>query len=331
MINKRFFSLSFLILSLLALSACKWFSSENTGNGCSSCSSCSSDIKKDSSEVLITINNKPALTVQEFEEFLAQAAEGNDQFKLMLQIMPDFKEQLFNMKKRGLIFSEWAKKEGVRNSQEYRKKEKAIMNSVRESLDAEEFIKHHKVEVSDTDAQKYYDENKNQDPRILISAEGIKASGISFANQKEANEFLEKLKVNKNIDELAKPKKLKIEKFGNVNEESNIDSKLKEKILATKTFPTDLVVKGENGKFWVIAISGKDQGQYRPFEQVKETIKRLVAPKKLEEMIEIELPKYEASFKVVENKKYFEDAKKQLDQAMQDDQLDAAGKIGIKC
>lgn len=320
MINKKFLSVSLLMLSLLALSACKWFSSIKEGYDCSACASCPTSSAKDTTDVLITINGKSALTAKEFEEFLSQASEGNDQFKLMLQLMPDFKEQLFNMKKRGLIFSEWAKKEGVRNSEEYRKKEKSIINSIRESLDAEEFIKRHKVDVTDADAQKFYDENKTQDPRILISAEGINASGVSFANQKDANDFAEKLKANKNIEQLAKDKKLKVEKFGNVTEEANVDAKVKEKVLAINSFPSVIVVKGENGKHWVVIAKGKEQAQFRPFEQVKETIKRLIAPKKLEEMIELEMPKYERDFKVVENKKYFEDAKKQLEQNMQADQ-----------
>jgi len=316
MIKGKFVSSILLMLSLAVIPACKFFNKSE--DSCSSCSTCPAG--SDDSTALITVDGKPSLTVKEFENFLNKAVEGNEQMKIYMQFVPDFKEQLFNAKKRSVVLAEWAKRNKVRDSQQYREQEKMILDAIRENLDIQEFLKQNDPQISDEEAQKYYDENKTQDPRVVVSLAGIKASGVSFVNGNSANEFAENIKKNaaKDIDKVAKDKKLTVTQFGVVNSESNIDSKVKEKVATVKTFPTVLVVKGDNGKTWVVVAKSKQDAEFRPFEQVKELIKRVLKPKKMEELLEKEQAKLEKDFNVVYNKTYFEEQKKKAESEAQD-------------
>ena len=310
MVKVKLLSSALLAFALISLPACKWFKSSDDSK-CASCPASAGEVSNDSSSVLLSINGKSALTAKEFEDFINKASEGNEQIKLMLQFVPDFKEQLFTMKKRAVIISEWAKKKGIRDSKDYKDKEKAIMESVREGLDSEEFLKSYPAEISDTDLKKYYEENKEKDPRIMQSAAGVKAVSVAFNNINAANEFADAVnKAGKDIEKLAKAKKLTLNQLGLVNEESAIDSKIKEKVLSATTFPSIVVVKDAKGKYFVVAVKAKEKAQYRPFEQVKEMLSRLLKPRKIEEMLDLELPKLEKEFSIVENRQYFEADKK---------------------
>jgi hypothetical protein len=323
MVQKKFLYKFLLLLSIVILPSCKWF--EKSDSSCPSCPSHqdSSAAHNDGSTVLLTVNGKPALTAKEFEDFINKATEGNEQMKLYMQFVPDFKEQVFAAKKRALIIGEWAKNNNIRETKEYKDKANLIMDQIRENLDTEAFIKKNDAEVTDEQAKKYYDENKDQDPRIATSASGANAAGVSFANGNAANEFAQALQKSngKDFDKLAKERKLNVTQFGVVNNESVIDSKIKEKISAVKSTPAVIVVKDEKGKNWVVVVKSIQKAQYRPFEQVKDVIKRILKPKMLEEMLEKEVTKFEKEFNVVANKAYFEEQKKKSEadaqQAMQ--------------
>lgn len=314
MLKMKLLSSALFGLVIVSLPGCNWFKKSDDA----STSASSSDAQN--SAVLLTANGKAILTAQEFEDFLNKASEGNEQIKLMLQFVPDFKEQLFTMKKRAAIISQWAKKKNVRDSKDYKDKEKAILDSVREGLDSEEFLRAYPAEISDVDLQKYYDENKDKDQRLAQTLAGIKAVSVSFnGNSAAASEFADAVnKAGKDLEKVAKSRKLQVAQLGSVNEESMIDAKIKEKVLSAKTFPTVFVVKDEKGKFFVVAAKSREQAQYRPFEQVKEMIARVLKPKKIEEMLELELPKLEKEFNIVEDRSYFEAEKQKAQSASEE-------------
>jgi inorganic pyrophosphatase len=310
MVTKNFFKNSVIVLALLSLPSCKWFSKNQDGVDCVSC--CADD----SSTTLLTVDGRPALTQRDFDNLINEITEANEQAKLMLQLIPDFREQFFKAKKQAIVISEWAKRTGVRNTPEYKKKENRMMEAIKESLDSEEFIKNHSVEVSDEDALKYYEENKDKDPRIASATAGVHAVGVSFGDAAKANDFAKKLKAagNKNVDSLAKENKLSVTSFGTITQDSMVDNAIKAKALSAKQFPESFVVKDANGKSWVVVVKSKDKGTYKKFEEVSQTIKHMLKPRKLEEMVNTELPKLEAEYKIVENSKFFEDLRKKSEQ-----------------
>ena len=277
--------------------------------GCFNKSENKSEDKKATGEVLISANGKPFLTEHELENFLEQAAEADPQTRMMITMMPEgVKEQALEAKKRAAIISEWAKHEGVRDSQDYKTKKALITQSIDESLDNEAFMKKHKVEVSDKEAREFYDENKLKDPRFKISQEGTKAFGVSFDTESSAKEFLDSVKSKvSEIEKLAESKKLKTRDFGIVNQESYAPKAIKEAILKAK-IPSVQIVKEDN-KFWVVASLTKEAAKYHSFDDLKDGIKRMLEGQKMEEMMTKELPKYEKQFGVKVNEDYLKNLK----------------------
>src|SRR3990167_3554158 len=92
---------------------------------------------------------KTKLTVKSFEALLDSLAAENEQFKMMIQFMPDIKEQVFNAKKNAIVHSEWANNEGVADSDEFKKKYKMICDGVKDQLNHDLFAESYKAEVSD--------------------------------------------------------------------------------------------------------------------------------------------------------------------------------------
>jgi len=289
-------------------------------------------VVRDGDRVLIEVAGDAALTEKEFEDLLAQAAE-DPQIKFMLEFMPEVtREQLFKAKERAVVISAWAKAEGVRESEEYKKKLDTIIKSLHEALDNENFLLKHKVEVSDSEAKRFYEEQKGKDPRLTISPAGVKAVGVVFDTKDAAQKFKNDVGAKaRDLEKIAQTQKLQVRDFGVVNQDTmNVDAAVKGAILDVKSVPSVNVVN-DGKKFWVIASLAKEQAAYHPFDDVKEGIKRLLMPKKMEEMYEAELPKHKQRLKVVENKDYLkelEQRRTQREQEMQQKQQEAQAAEG---
>ena len=72
-------------LVLLGMPGCSWFGSSSSEKN-----------MNDGSEVLLTINGKPALTAKQFEDELTSIGEANPQVKMMLEMMPAVRVNVFS-------------------------------------------------------------------------------------------------------------------------------------------------------------------------------------------------------------------------------------------
>ena len=278
------------LVSLVILSGCwgkKKESSETIG-------------ADDQSVVLLTLNGSPKITVNKLEADLNELAEMDQQVKMMMMFDPvGTKERVFKEQSRMAVIEEWAVSNGVRNDAEYQSKKAKIMGHVEKQLDFEQFLNKHKVEVTEVDILEYYNANKDQDYRILISPAGIKTQAVEFATKDGANAFATKLKQAGagEIDKLAKEQKLFVRNLGNVNENSYADKDVKEAVLKVKTFPAILVVEDkEKNKFWAVAAQSQEVAKYQDFDKIKDSLKQMLLPKKIGEMLEIRVPEYAAQF-----------------------------------
>ena len=305
MSNQNSRSISYLSLAgLMLLSGCLDKTKKNE-----SPSAVSND---DQSLVLLSVNGVPKITVNNLEADLNELSEMDQQIKMMLMFDPEgTKERVFKEQKRMAIIEEWARVSGVRQSEEYQTKKARIMNHVCRQLDFEQFLNTHKVEVTDADVRDYYNQNKDQDYHILISPAGIKTQTIEFATNEAAQQFVTKLKemgINQ-IDKLASEQKLFVRNL-NINENSYADKEIKEAVLKVKNFPQILIVADkEKGKFWVVAAQAQEAAKYQEFDKVKDALKQMLMPKKMNEMLEVKIPEYGLQFNLVENSNYFEDLK----------------------
>lgn len=311
---KKYISLVFL-LSIVFLPSC--LDKGSTGSSVS-----------DGSRVLIEINGNAALTEKQLEDFIAQTVEANPQAKMMYSMMPEMiKEQAFEAKKHCIVMSEWAKKNGIRDSKEYKDKINQIMENIYCSLDQEEFVKRHKDEVTDADVEKFYNEHKHE-AHFTKAQGGIKTVGVEFAKKEDADKFAAEVAGKAHsLEKIAKDKKLHFKDFGSVSADSFAPKYVKSAVESVAKFPAIKVVKGDNGKFWVVAAIEKASSVHYALDEVKAQLKQMLDQQKMQEamgkvegMLDSMKVKIDSAFKdelrsAAQQKQ--EDLRKQMEQVQQ--------------
>lgn len=269
-----------------------------------------------SQDILVSIDGKPVLTLADFQKFVKDAAQADQQMAFMMQIMPDFEEQLFERGKlREVVITEWAKRANITANEEYKKMKATIEKNIEAALAQQMFVKMHVEQATDDEVKNYYNENKEKDPSLMVNPAGVEAKAVSFKNANDADAFLKAVRNAKNdIESAGKNLKKMVENLGLVSHMSMIDAKVKEAILALKSVPTVVVIKGGDNKFWVVKAIKREQGKIRPFESVKDTIKEMLNGRKTEETAEKKLAEYQKTYNIQVNRSYFEQKRKEREE-----------------
>lgn len=306
--NKQSLSLTAAVFALLALAGCGHDSCKHDGH---------SHGAAESTDVLLSINGKPAVTVGEFEDYKAKILEIQPQYKQMMAMMPEAEkvkidqnlyENLVNQK----VLQAWVEKNGIDGSPEYQKDLALIVDFAKQNLSVKHFQEKHPVTVTEADLKDFYEENKGKMPGLSQSLGGVYAKGVKFESKEKANEFLAKAK-NSSFDKAAKVANLKVEEFKDVNNRSfNLDMQVRKTLLAMDKFPSTQVV--ETGKTaWVVTGIEKSEPVYVAFDEVKDGLENMIKQQKQTEIIQAELDKLKKEYDVDANVGYF-DAKIKLAQ-----------------
>lgn len=303
-------------LSVLGFSGCQNpFAKKNDAAGTGSVTG--------TGEVLLSIDGKPVLFVDQYEAQKEAAQRSNQQVAFLLQMMPDAEyNMLFKGMKIGALMEEWCKREGVMDLPEFKEEKAQLEKAINLQLCMKYYDEAHQMNVTDADAKKYYDEKRDDIQALQLTQGGVEVSFVRFENDKDAQAFLAKVKGQsaKQFEAEAKAKDLKV---GNlmINEKSQYSPTLKDQVLALTKFPTQLVCKVADNVFWVVNATGKKQAEYRKFEEqgVKEHIKNLMKEEQKEKAMMSHMDQLEKEYNVTENKVYFdkkqEDKKRALETA----------------
>ncbi len=326
--NKRFMVACSLVL---LLGGCKKFSCKKDGQ------------KKEepiiaSEEILVSANGKPILKLQEFKQYVADATARDQQMAMMAQFMPDFEEKMFEGGAYPrVIFNEWAKLNNIIDKEEYKQERAKAIRVIEDMLNQDHFIKAHVSEVTDADVKKFYDENKDKEPGLMVSAGGVEAKAVKFDKESKAKEFFDKVKAKSgNLEVIAKEVNLKISDLGKVNKMSMVSEAVKNEILGAKSFPSVLPIINDGGKeFLVVKVYKREPVQYRPFDQIKGQLKEHVMAHKMSETIQKVLPDYEKKYGISVNRSYFDRKRQEAEQKMKEmqeatQQKDAKAKPAAK-
>ena len=71
-----------------------------------------------------------------------------------------------------------------------------VLNKVKDAINTRYFMDSMKVNITDSEIQAFYNENKDSIPNLLLSQGGVEAIGISFVSDKDAKEFVRKLSLH---------------------------------------------------------------------------------------------------------------------------------------
>lgn len=312
--NKQLAICGFLLFSgLFFLAGCGWwpFGKKTTDTYAGS---------TQGSDTLLSIDGKPALTVAEYEEQLQMAMEANPQLKMILSMMPQGEEELFN---RGMatahIVAAWAEKEGVTATAEFKKELSQLCTAMKLQLCMKYFDKAHPVQVSDADVAQYYEEKKDVIPGLATTPGGVQATYLQFDTKEQAQTFFDSVKHVKTQDAFKKAADTQKHKPASsvVNAKTPITESLKSAVLDIKKFPSVQIVKDtETNSYWVVFANGKTDAKYLDLHspQVQNGLRNMITNERKEKQFEGVLDGLKSKLNVSVNSGYFA-SKKEAAQA----------------
>lgn len=285
----------------------------------------------DSSTALLSIKDDQGKTValiteQTLLDFVDMASEAQPQMRAFLEMMPNAHEMLFKQIKQGALLDEWVKRKKIDQQEDYKKDLEKILKAVKTQLNAQYFQKNLKINVSDSEVKKYYNDHKQEVPGLIVTQGGVVAKAVFFDDEDQAKEFKSKLsKKDADIDALAKEYDKEVDDFnGSLNDRSFADQKVKDVVLKLSSFPSTDLIKVDDKNVAVVLSTSKKETEYLPFDdQVKEGLRNMLRQQKMAESFEKELGAFEKTIGAEENKEYFdakrkekEDAQKQMQEQM---------------
>jgi hypothetical protein len=270
---------------------------------------------------LATADGKTYMSSEEFEKKYNNFIQ-NHPLGAMIAQMKGIKRKIFEGLLAQKLISDYVVEQGLDKSKEYEDQ----LEQMKQMLNVRVFENQNPVKTSESELRKFYEDNKDKMPEAMVSAGGVKATGVSFAKEADAKAFMEKAKgKGAELEKVAKDAGLsdKFTDFKLVNKFGiGIDAGLKDKILALKKVPTLEVIKGGDNKYYVIYAASKEEVKIRPFEELKPMIEQKLRGSKQEESNAKALEELKAAKKVKIDESYFaEDEKAAQEEAQQLEQV----------
>lgn len=261
---------------------------------------------KDGTPTLLSIDGKPVITEKTFNEYFEQFVASNPRLQSMIQFMPNAKKEIFDGMVNERLLLAWGEKNNIHEDSEYQKELEQGMRMMKMGLAAKKFEKDiiGKMTVTDKEMHEYYDAHK--DPELLVAPGGIKAQGVEFESQDKAQAFFESVKsAPTNFNSAAKGKKVK--DFAPINQQSfDVAKSVKDKILSLQKFPSVVMAKADDNKYWVVVALSKEKAQYRSFDEVKEGLSKMIEREKAMKIYSEKMGELKKKYNVEENATYFE-------------------------
>lgn len=300
------------------LSGCGWFSSSKEAKKEETAQSS----VVNNNDVLLSIDGKPVLTIAEYEEQLDAARQAHQEIEMLLQMMPNAeKEYIFQGIATGKIMESWAKKEGIADSEQFKKQQKQMHDALDLQLYMAAFYDKNPIDISDAAVKEFYETKKDSVPGLKTAEGGVKVAYVRFDSKAAADKFLEKIK---EVKDLAKFKSAgQAEQLtvadATINEKSSFSDSLKHAVLAMKHFPKAEVIKVDDNAFWVVFASGKADAQYHDLKnpQVQQGLKKMMSDERRQKQLEEFVGKMKKDMNVQENSDYFDQKESKKRAAME--------------
>lgn len=261
-------------------------------------------------ELLLSIDGKPVLYAQDFEDQKQMLQQSNQQLNMILQMMPDAAyTMLFKSIEAGLLIKEWAIRAGIEDKEDFAKRRRLAHEQIDLNLYMQEFMEAHPIEVSDHEALNFYKEKRDQIQGLVTSPASVEVVYVACKTKAQAEDFASKARdgSEKHMKIAAKDMNLKLESM-TISPDSACDNTLKQTVLVATKFPAKEIVKINDNVFYVVGLLKKNEAQYHSFDnpQVKEFIKKSCKDAKREAELALEIEKLRSKYNAVENKEYFE-------------------------
>lgn len=308
-----------LVLIVAVLTGCEWFKPVT-------CPTCKPQIEEQAAkpeDVLLTIDGRPALTKEGFEEFYQLVAASSGPYGAPA------KNEVFKQVEAMVVLDHQMAASGKSKTEEYRKELARAYDHARWGLNTQMLAKEltDEIDVSEAALTKFYGEQVGKSPfdkhPFVKGQDSIQIKSIEFPTKEAAEAFLEK--AQKDFEGSAAAEGLTIKDEGKVSADSqNVDFAIRLKARTIKPGMVELAQSAD--KFYVIKAGPKEEAQYASFEEIKELPQMLEMLGQYKRQTELEpafmkrIDEYKKGMKLAVDEEYFktdeEERKAQEEQLM---------------
>jgi|GEM_PF-660536 len=261
-------------------------------------------------DLLLSIDGKPVLYSQDFEDQKAMALQSDQRLQMILQVMPDAEyDMIFKSLEATHVLTEWVVREKLDQNPEFIKTLRQYQDAIYKQMCLKAYQDAHPLTVTEKEAKEYYEVNKDKIQGLTITSAGVETLCVKFADKEEAERFLHKVKdgSKKHFDAAAQESHVTVIPMV-INAEGYADEVLKTVALSATKFPSKDMVKMTDGSYMVVGMIGKKDPEYHSFDlpEVKQGITQMCMSSKREEAQLADVKKLKKEYNVVEDRTYFD-------------------------
>lgn len=277
--------------------------------------------KSGNGEVLLTINGKPVLYSEDYEDQKMMAQQSNQQLNMILQMIPDAEfNMLFKSIEAGHLMKEWVLRSGIDQKAELIKQRRQYHDAIDLQLYMKYYEDAHPIYVAEEEAEAFYKAKRDQIPGLILSPASVDIVYVKFTTKAAAENFAGKVRdgSEKHFKLASKEADVKTETMTVKADDNSVNESLKNIALAATKFPSKEIVKMDDSSYWVVGMLKKKDVEYRTFEtpEVKQGITKMCRDEKREAELTKQIEKLNSEYEVVENKAYFENKKQNQTNAL---------------
>ncbi|AXK60874.1 peptidyl-prolyl cis-trans isomerase [Candidatus Chromulinivorax destructor] len=278
----------------------------------------------DKGELLLSIDGKPVLYAQDFEEQKAMAMQSEPRLQMILQMVPDAEyTMIFKSLEAAYVIKEYIHRQGIDETPEFKKTLRDAQEAFLIQMCMKAYQDAHPITVTKKEAQDYYNAHKSTIQGLATAPAGIEVIAVKFDKKEDAENFAQKAKdgSKKHFEAAAKELGLTVLPMV-ISDESYADEVVKSVALSATKFPSKEVVKTTDGSYMVLGMISKKDAEYHSFDlpEVEKGITDMCMNEKREAAQLADIAKFKEEFNVVEHKAYFEkksEATAQMHKALQ--------------
>jgi len=256
------------------------------------------EVVNDGSPAVVTIEGKTVVTEKSLEKAFQQLLQEDPRVAQMIPLMGGeevLKDRIVQALAEQKLMKRWAMDANLAQNAQFQSDRERMIDQIDYLLFDKYFKTNFKASVSDAEVKRFYEENKDKMPELLVSRGGVRAKGIKFESQEKAQEFLAKVNAaQQDLDKAAQEAGIAkdVQDFHVVNNQSvGLAPALRDKIMEIKKFPSVEVVKVDDKAFWVVKAMSKEETVYRKYDEIKDQIRGYLEGQKQEQMVSQEKDK----------------------------------------
>jgi len=260
--------------------------------------------------VVAWLADEPLVTVEDIEQYKKQMISENPQLEEYMKMIDvaEINRSIGELLLQQKLVDSYIEESKISAKSDYKKDLEIAIQMATTTVNNKYFTQEIATRVNPTEKElrKFYEDHKKTIPGILKERGGIKAVGVSFDTEAEAKTFLKKVNTG-DLAQIATKEKLELKDFGLINQSvsMSVDENIRDAISAVTKFPQTMIVTDTDETVWVVQAVSKKEESFYSYEEVKDLVKDRALQYQIAEKISDKLNGLKKEYNVTVNDEFF--------------------------